>query len=99
MRGKLEVLNGEGKGIYCFIKDGDEATIGRSLDCSVPVPDIKLSRIHCIVNNDEGEFQVLDNNSTNGTFVNGDQVEVTTSLNEGDIIIVGHTEIKFSFDN
>ncbi len=96
MRGKLEVIKGEGKGITCFIEDGDEATIGRNLDCSIPVPDIKLSRIHCIVTNEGGDFQVLDNNSTNSTYVNGNKIEIITSLKEGDVIEIGDTEIQFS---
>ena len=96
MVGKLLVTNGEGKGLYCVIKEGDESSVGRNLECSIPVPDIKLSRIHCIIRNEEGTFQILDNNSRNGTYLNGKKIELMSELKDGDVIEIGDTKIKFS---
>lgn len=94
--GKLVVIQGEGQGLSCTIKDGDEASIGRNLECSIPIPDIKMSRIHCIVRNVGGAFEILDNNSQNGTCVNGKTIKFREELNVGDVIQIGDTHIKFS---
>jgi pSer/pThr/pTyr-binding forkhead associated (FHA) protein len=92
---KLVVIEGEVKGASCAVREGDEVSIGRNLACSIPVPDIKLSRIHCIIRNVKGKFELLDNNSTNGTSVNGHPVEVSYDLQPGDIIEIGNTMIQF----
>lgn len=94
--GKLIVIKGEGKGLSCLIKNGDEASIGRNLECSIPIPDIKMSRIHCIVRNEEGDFEVFDNNSQNGTCVNDAKIMLREDLKQDDIIKIGDTEIQFS---
>ena len=94
--GKLVITKGEAKGLSCIVKDGEEATIGRNLQCSIPVPDIKLSRIHCVLRNVEGTFELLDNNSTNGTYINKNKVDISQSVSNGDIITIGDTEIQFS---
>lgn len=96
--GKLKVIKGEGEGLSCMIKDGDEASIGRNLECSIPIPDIKMSRIHCIVRNVGGSFEVLDNNSQNGTMVNGEIISFREDLQVGDIIQIGDTQIEFSYE-
>lgn len=93
--GRLVVIKGQAKGLSCEIGMGGEITIGRNLNCSIPVPDIKLSRIHCIVRNVKGEFEILDNNSTNGTHLNGTKVDVATPLHHNDIIQIGDSEIQF----
>ncbi|WP_372369086.1 FHA domain-containing protein [Candidatus Uabimicrobium sp. HlEnr_7] len=96
--GKLKVIQGEGEGLSCTINDGDEASIGRNLECSIPIPDIKMSRIHCIVRNVGGAFEVLDNNSQNGTCVNGKTITFRYDLKIGDIIQIGDTKIEFSYE-
>lgn len=96
--GKLTVIKGEGLGLSCQIKPGDEVSIGRNLSCSIPVPDIKLSRIHCVVRCAPEGFELLDNNSTNGTCVNGQKVDIGVILQPSDIIGIGDTEIQFSCD-
>ena len=96
--GKLTVISGEALGVSCKIEDGDEASIGRNLECSLPIPDIKMSRIHCIVRNVGGSFEILDNNSQNGTCVNGKTISFREDLQVGDVIQVGDTKIEFSHD-
>lgn len=93
--GKLIIVKGEGEGLFCDIKEGEEVSIGRNLGCSIPVPDIKLSRIHCVVRSLNGVFEVLDNNSTNGTYLNGKKIELCQNLCSQDIITVGDTDIQF----
>lgn len=89
------VIKGAGKGLSCQVKTGDEVSIGRHLDCTIAVPDIRMSKIHCVVRNVDGDFEVLDNNSSNGTFMNGRKIDLCTKIQSGDVIEVGDTEIQF----
>lgn len=93
--GKLVVIKGEGLGLSCQVRVGEEVAIGRNLAAVIPIPDAKLSRIHCIVRNLHGFFEVLDNNSTNGTYLNGQKVDVVAKLQSGNIITIGDSDIRF----
>lgn len=71
--------------------------IGREFDCDLVLPDIsaKLSRRHIeILVDKEGRYRVTDQ-STNGTNLNGTQIEKgsPTVLSDGDILGVGDYEI------
>src|SRR5204863_667101 len=50
-----------------------------------------LSRLHAIVYREGDRVWIVDNNSTNGTLVNGEAVKPSgTPLNNGDIVRIGH---------
>jgi Nif-specific regulatory protein len=70
---------------------GDETSIGRDLGNTVSIADASVSRRHCVVRSENGDWMVRDLDSLNGTFVNGvpvkerrlahgDQIQVGTSL-------------------
>lgn len=67
----LDILDGPMKGETCVVKKGESATIGRSSDNSIALPDRELSRRHSKVtfNEDKGKFIVSDVGSTNGTYM------------------------------
>ena len=65
-------------------------TIGRNSDADIVLLDDKVSRIHCGVRLWDGEFYLKDLKSKNGTYVNGERVEVA-KLKSGDVIRVGST--------
>ena len=47
-------------------------TLGRDRNCDVVLPDFPVSGLHCwFVLNDAGDLEVVDDHSTNGTFLNG----------------------------
>lgn len=50
-------------------------TIGRASDCAISFSDLNVSRWHLIVKNMGGKVYVEDQNSANGTFVNGSRIE------------------------
>ncbi|MBA2378491.1 MAG: FHA domain-containing protein, partial [Blastocatellia bacterium] len=52
----------------------DEITIGRTSDADVVIDDEGLSRVNTTFFLDDGEVWVADENSTNGTFLNGERV-------------------------
>jgi hypothetical protein len=62
-------------------------TIGRLSDNNVAIPDPYLSRRHCaILIHSNGDCEIHDVASKNGTFVNGKQIEGPTKLASGDEI-------------
>ena len=75
-----------------------EHTIGRSLQCLVPIADRKLSRIHCSVMFQKDHFYLKDHQSTNGTFLNKQTVQKLERLQNGDVIKIGSTHITFVFE-
>ena len=72
-------------------------TIGRSPDADIILLDERVSRIHCGIRLWDGDFFLKDLKSRNGTFVNGQAVEVT-KLEVGDTIRVGSTVFAFGPD-
>jgi pSer/pThr/pTyr-binding forkhead associated (FHA) protein len=71
---------------------GARVTIGRGEQASVRLSDQGLSRVHASLNQDAQRVWVLDEGSTNGTFVNGQRVPASgTILKDGDQISLGDT--------
>ena len=75
--------------------DADEVTIGRGTECAVTVDDTGLSRIHAAIRRREDGFEIIDLQSRNGTWVNGERIRGSKVLRHGDRIIVGVTVIVF----
>ncbi|MEW6356133.1 MAG: SpoIIE family protein phosphatase [Planctomycetota bacterium] len=74
---------------------GDEpVTVGRHPDNVVHVLDAKASREHCRIVKIEDGYEIRDNNSRNGTLVNGVAV-MKAALSNGDRIQVGNTIMHF----
>ncbi len=72
-----------------------EMTIGRSRNCNIFLEDLAVSRLHATLRElDSGEYELADNRSATGTFVNGRAV-VRTTLREGDQIQIGATTFTF----
>ncbi|MGD9589199.1 MAG: FHA domain-containing protein [Pyrinomonadaceae bacterium] len=75
--------------------DGDRITLGRGSEAELRFADDGLSRLHATIYRDGSRVWVVDENSSNGTFVNGQPAAPSgTPLKHGDRIGVGHrTEI------
>ena len=70
-----------------------ENSIGRSKGSDIRIPDISVSRDHCVfLRRKEGWF-VSDIGSKFGTFVNGERTEGRTLVSLDDEITVGHTTL------
>jgi pSer/pThr/pTyr-binding forkhead associated (FHA) protein len=74
------------------ILPGAVKTIGRSSGAEFIVDAAMVSRLHCQVTAGAAELEVVDLESTNGTFVNGQRVK-RASLKEGDRLGVGRVEL------
>jgi pSer/pThr/pTyr-binding forkhead associated (FHA) protein len=74
-------------------------TIGRSRRADVVIPDSLLSRVHAeIRRNSVGRFEIVDNESTNLTIVNDQDID-SAELRTGDRILLGETEIAVIVDD
>jgi len=75
--------------------DAGPVSIGRASDCTIPIKDRYLSRRHAEILPSRGGWVLKDCGSANGTFLNGKRVEQEQSLQSGDRIRLGDTEIVF----
>lgn len=79
--------------------EGDKCSFGRGSDADHRFEDSGLSRLHATVYREDSRVWIVDENSSNGTFVNGERVQAGgTPLYDGDTIRIGHyTNIKVEF--
>ena len=73
-------------------------TIGRSSDNDVVVDNKLASRYHAIIQKIKNAYFIKDNDSTNGTFVNGAIIpkDKYVKLNKGDKVTIGNSSIVIS---
>jgi pSer/pThr/pTyr-binding forkhead associated (FHA) protein len=75
------------------ILPGNIRTIGRATGADFIVDAALISRVHCrLTALTDGELEVRDLESTNGTYVNGERIE-TARLAPGDRLQVGRVEL------
>lgn len=75
----------------------DELTIGRSPGCGVAMPgDIYTSTLHARLFRRNEQLWVEDLGSTNGTFVNSEQIRQAVRLGKGDLLQIGSTVFEVS---
>jgi pSer/pThr/pTyr-binding forkhead associated (FHA) protein len=70
-------------------------TIGRHRAAALPLQDRKMSRRHAVILYADHHFYLLDLNSMNGSYINGDRVKQRQLLQDGDRVCLGHTEFSF----
>ena len=73
--------------------------MGRGSDADLRFDDDGLSRLHATIYREGEKLWILDENSTNGTFVNGEKVPPAgTPLHNGDRVKIGHyTDLRIRF--
>jgi len=73
-------------------------TVGRGENCSIrfdPVGERIASKQHAFIEAKQDGFYITDNNSTNGTLVNGSRVQ-TSKINNGDTVQFGRNGVTAS---
>lgn len=73
-------------------------TIGRSTEADVRIEDRFASGIHSRLFSRAGGYYVEDMGSTNGTFLNGAQLESESVLSDLDEVRIGDTEFRFELE-
>lgn len=71
-------------------------TIGRATDNALPLSkDKEVSRRHALIVYEANNFVLQDQNSLNGTFINDQLIKEPRPLQDGDIILIGVSTLKF----
>jgi diguanylate cyclase (GGDEF)-like protein len=73
----------------------ERTLIGREPSCDVPLDDHSVSRMHAAIDSLENGYQLVDLNSTNGTYVDDAIVESPVELTGGELIRTGNVILKF----
>src|SRR4029079_17071947 len=89
----LRVLDGADRG-RVYEKLPTPITIGREEGNGVQLNDERISRFHMKIQEDQGKLVLTDLESTNGTRVNGEDVQLRI-LRYGDVISVGRSVLLF----
>ena len=70
--------------------------IGRDPRVQITIPDPAISNTHATIRYLKGKFAIKDEMSSHGTSVNDKDIELgAVYLNDGDLIQIGHTTLKF----
>jgi pSer/pThr/pTyr-binding forkhead associated (FHA) protein len=77
-----------------FLLDHEVTTVGRNPESDVFLDDVTVSRRHAEVRRREVEWFVHDLGSLNGTYVNGERVDVA-KLASGDEVQIGRFKLVF----
>jgi hypothetical protein len=72
----------------------ERTTIGRVEDNAFPIPEASVSSHHCEVLLRGSDIVLRDLNSTNGTFINGQQLTGEAVIKSGQIIRLGQVEMR-----
>ena len=78
-----------------FVLDGGRVSVGRGSENHVVLEGDSVSRKHCHFEQRNAIWWAVDDNSTNGTYVNDDQIVREQPLSNGDRIKVGPTIFKY----
>ena len=73
----------------------DLIRIGRAPQNEIVMAAKNVSRFHCQIKRNGSELIIEDLGSTNGTFVNDEQVKQPRTLSVGDVVRVGHEQVVF----
>ncbi len=87
MHATLHLIKGNPKGKQVEVPEGT-LTVGRAEDRDLIIASTRVSRQHCDMVNDQNRLVIRDNNSGNGTLVNGNRVS-EQQLEPGDQVTIG----------
>lgn len=97
LRAVVTLASGPDLGRVVAIPPGDILSLGRGEDQKLRIEDAAVSSAHARLVAIAGEYMVVDNKSTNGTFVNDERVDGSTALKDGDRIRLGpNVLLRFS---
>ena len=85
-----------GAGVPALTFDGGRVVIGRGPGCDVRLPDPSVSHRHATVRAVGSEYALVDEKSTNGTFLGGARLAPNTPrpLKHGDLVRIGRVWLE-----
>ena len=90
----IRVLEGINKNMVYPLKGKKVFLMGRGSTNDIKIVDSKISRVHCKIEIEGGEYILFDQQSTNGIYVDGEKKDIHP-LEDGDHIRVGYTILEF----
>lgn len=91
---KLSYKDAQGSLCECPLQE--QASIGRHPNQTVQLLDRVVSKSHAMIKRmEDGGFTLFDGGSRNGTYVNGDLLNGSIPLKNGDKITIGSTDLFF----
>lgn len=94
LRSAFVVINGEAAGARIVIPHG-KTTIGSDEGSRLCLPVSGVSRRHALLTSVNGRNILADENSRNGTWVNGHAITSPTELTDGDEVQFGQVRLRF----
>jgi len=91
VRIRIESSGGDSR----IVEVNGEVTIGRTNAARIVVDDSSVSRLHATIWKDDGDVWIVDENSTNGTYVNEQKIIKPTKLRVGDRVRLGFDTFVF----
>ena len=86
----VNMANDEQHSITCY-----ETSIGRSKSCDIVFTNTTVSRSHAVVALRKDGFYVFDTESKTGVYINGEKIEKSHKLSDGDVIAFGTAIMQF----
>ncbi len=95
---RLTAVSGSHHGREWLTEVGVETIIGRSAQCDVVIDDdSEVSSRNSALSSEGGLLFVEDLGSKNGTSINGSPITGRRRVGDGDLILVGRTELRLTF--
>ncbi|MBN1486279.1 MAG: FHA domain-containing protein [Anaerolineae bacterium] len=69
-------------------------SIGRSSGNDIQLPEARISKRHALLYEKGDTYILVDQHSTNGTFVNGQRITAPYSLKIGDVVSIGSMDLE-----
>jgi pSer/pThr/pTyr-binding forkhead associated (FHA) protein len=86
----------QGSGEQLLIPLSSEVThIGRGLAADLRLDEDSVSRRHAILVRRRSGSRILDDRSSNGTFVNGRRITQAADLRNGDVLVLGRVVLRY----
>ncbi|GAA3775295.1 hypothetical protein GCM10022240_28710 [Microbacterium kribbense] len=70
-----------------YLLDTDVMTVGRHPEADIFFDDVTVSRRHAEITREAHRFEIVDQRSLNGTYVNGERVDRATLVNGAEVRI------------
>lgn len=94
---RLTITKGPGEGTRFILTE--KAVLGRAATADIALPnDPLISRRHAVLERNEEGYLIEDQDSGNGTYVDGERIAAPTQLTLGSVIIAGGTALTVELD-
>lgn len=98
MRAVLSIESGQGEPSTCPLHPDRPVTLGRHRNNLIVLQDEHASRWHAEIFAEDGKWFVRDFGALNGTRLNGQPVVQQAPLEDGSVIGIGKTELRFRIE-